>query len=71
MRKKTKKNRIGEAERKQRQFDRELKDCMNTKYDVLDQKSRELSEAAREIENYLSQEQSRDRQKKKNRSVLE
>lgn len=28
MRKKTKKNRIGEAERKQRQFDRELKDCI-------------------------------------------
>ena len=44
---------------------------MNTKYDVLDQKSRELSEAAREIEDYLSQEQKRDRQKKKNRSVLE
>ena len=44
---------------------------MNTKYDALDQKSRELSKAAREIENYLSQEQSRERQKKKNRSVLE
>ena len=44
---------------------------MNTKYDVLDQKSRELSEASREIENYLSQEQKREQQKKKNRSVLE
>lgn len=32
MRKKTKKNRIGEAERKQRQFDRELKDCMHCKF---------------------------------------
>ena len=44
---------------------------MNTKYDVLDQKSKELSEASREIENYLSQEQKREQQKKKNRSVLE
>ncbi|MBR1384205.1 MAG: relaxase, partial [Ruminococcus sp.] len=44
---------------------------MNTKYDALDQKSRELSEAAREIENYLNQEQKREKQKKKNRSVLE
>ena len=44
---------------------------MNTKYDALDQKSRELSEASREIENYLSQEQKREQQKKKNRSVLE
>jgi len=44
---------------------------MNTKYDVLDQKSRELSEATREIEEFLRLEQSKERQKKKNRSVLE
>ena len=39
----------------------------NAQYNALDQKSRELSEALREIENYLSQEQ----QKKRRRNDLE
>ncbi len=44
-----------------------------TEYKALDQKSRELSEAAREIEQFLNQEQTRQKQqqKKKNKSVLE
>ena len=43
----------------------------NAQYNALDQKSRELSEAVREIENYLSQEQHREQQKKRKRNALE
>lgn len=43
----------------------------NTEYKAIDQKARELSEAAREIEQYLRQEQSRDQQKKRKRNDLE
>ena len=43
----------------------------NTEYKAIDQKARELSEAAREIEQYLRQEQSRDQQKKLKRNDLE
>lgn len=43
----------------------------NAQYNALDQKSRELSEALREIENYLSQEQRREQQKKRRRNELE
>lgn len=43
----------------------------NAQYKALDQKSRELSEAVREIENYLSQEQHREQQKKRRRNDLE
>ncbi len=43
----------------------------NTEYKAVDQKARELSEAAREIEQYLRQEQSRDQQKKRKRNDLE
>ena len=46
-------------------------DTLKGKYNGLDQKSRELSEAAREIENYLRQEQKREQQKKHNRNTLE
>lgn len=44
---------------------------MITKYDALDQKSRELSEAMNEIEEFIRQEQSRDQQKKRRQNVLE
>lgn len=50
---------------------KEKRDIKNVKYKSADQKSRELSEAAREIEKYLSQEQSREQQKKKKRNDLE
>lgn len=43
----------------------------NAEYAALDQKSRELSEAAREIDEYLRQEQSREQQKKRKRNGLE
>ncbi len=43
----------------------------NARYKAVKLKADELSQAANEIEQYLRQEQSRDRQKKKNRSVLE
>ena len=43
----------------------------NARYKVVKLKADELSQAANEIEQYLRQEQNRDRQKKKNRSVLE
>ena len=43
----------------------------NAEYKAADQQSRELSEATREIENYLRQEQSREQQKKKKRNDLE
>ena len=43
----------------------------NAEYKAADQRSRELSEAAREIENYLRQEQSREQQKKRKRNDLE
>ena len=44
---------------------------LTSKYDALDQKSKELSEAAREIEEFLRQEQKREHQKKRNRNILE
>lgn len=47
------------------------RDKKNAKYVIADQKSRELSEAVREIEQYLHQEQSRDQQKKRKRNDLE
>ena len=47
------------------------RDKKNAEYVVADQKSRELSEAVREIEQYLHQEQSRDLQKKRKRNDLE
>ena len=43
----------------------------NAEYKTADQKSRELSDAAREIEQYLRQEQNRDQQKKHKRNDLE
>ena len=43
----------------------------HAEYNAADQQSRELSEAAREIENYLRQEQNREQQKKKKRNDLE
>ena len=43
----------------------------NIEYKAADQKARELSEAAREIEQYLRQEKSRDQQKKRKRNDLE
>ena len=43
----------------------------NAEYKAADQKARELSEAAREIEQYLRQERSRDQQKKRKRNDLE
>ena len=43
----------------------------NSEYKAVDQKARELSEAAREIVQYLRQEQSRDQQKKRKRNDLE
>ena len=43
----------------------------DAQYKALAQKSRELSEAVREIENYLSQEQCREQQKKRRRNDLE
>ena len=43
----------------------------NSEYKAVDQKARELSEAAREIEQYLRQEQSREQQKKRKRNDLE
>ncbi|WP_242843403.1 relaxase/mobilization nuclease domain-containing protein [Ruminococcus albus] len=43
----------------------------NAEYKAVDQKARELSEAAREIEQYLRQERSRDQQKKRKRNDLE
>lgn len=50
---------------------KDKRDIKNAEYKAADQKSRELSEATREIEKYLSQEQSRDQQKKKERNDLE
>lgn len=47
------------------------RDKKNAEYVIADQKSRELSEAVREIEQYLHQEQSRDQQKKRKRNDLE
>ena len=44
---------------------------MNSEYKIADQKARELSEAAREIEQYLRQEQNRDQQRKRKRNDLE
>ncbi len=43
----------------------------NAEYRAADQKARELSEASREIEEFLRQEQRRDQQKKRNRNDLE
>ena len=43
----------------------------NSEYKAADQEARELSEAAREIEQYLHQEQSRYQQKKRKRNDLE
>ncbi len=43
----------------------------NAEYKTADQKSRELSDAAREIEQYLRQEQNREQQKKRKRNDLE
>nr|WP_242836280.1 relaxase/mobilization nuclease domain-containing protein [Ruminococcus flavefaciens] len=43
----------------------------NAEYKAADQKARELSEASREIEEFLRQEQRRDQQKKRNRNDLE
>lgn len=43
----------------------------HAEYKATDQKSRELSDAAREIEQYLRQEQNRDQQKKCKRNDLE
>ena len=43
----------------------------NAEYKVADQKARELSETAREIDDYLRQEQDRNQQKKKKRNDLE
>lgn len=43
----------------------------NSEYKAADQEARELSEAAREIEQYLRQERSRDQQKKRKRNDLE
>lgn len=43
----------------------------NSEYKTADQKARELSEAAREIEQYLRQEQNRDQQRKRKRNDLE
>lgn len=43
----------------------------NSEYKAVDQKAKELSEAAREIEQYLRQEHSRDQQKKRKQNDLE
>ena len=43
----------------------------NAEYNTADQKSRELSEAVREIDAYLRKEQSRNQHKKRKRTDLE
>ncbi len=50
---------------------RQKLETKNAKFNDTDQKSRELSEAYREIEQYLHQEQQRNQQKKKRRNDLE
>jgi hypothetical protein len=49
----------------------EKRERKNAEYNTADQKSRELSEAVREIDAYLRQEQSRNQQKKRKRNDLE
>ena len=61
------------AERLERRITelREQQSQKNADYNSADQKSRELSEAAREIEQYLRQEQTQEQQKRKKRNDLE